>query len=55
MTEKQCPYCPETFDSGEIDGRTIPAEDYLTDHLSRRHQDMIPQPREVPDETEVRA
>lgn len=46
----RCPYCPQTFEAGKIDGRTVPAEDGLFDHISRRHQDMIPEPREVPDE-----
>jgi hypothetical protein len=51
----RCQYCPKTFEDREVDGRTVPAEDYLHDHLSRRHQDMIPEPRQVPDETEVEA
>jgi hypothetical protein len=49
----QCPYCSAAFEAGEIDGRHVPAADYLHDHLSRRHQDMIPEPRQAPDETEV--
>lgn len=51
----QCPYCTETFTDGEIHGRRVPAQDYLFDHLSRRHQDTIPRPRHPPDETEVNA
>jgi hypothetical protein len=51
----QCQYCDATFDAGEIDGRRVPAEDKLYDHISRRHQDAHPQPRHPPDETEVRA
>lgn len=51
----RCPYCDDTFEPGEIDGRTVPAEDYLHDHISRDHQDSVPQPRYVPDETEVSA
>jgi len=45
----RCPFCPATFEATQIEARTVQAEDKLHDHISRRHQDMIPEPRDVSD------
>lgn len=45
MTSRvKCPYCSRVFERHDGDNRTIQAEDFLMDHVTDRHQDMIPEP-----------
>lgn len=45
MSERvKCPYCSRTFQRHEGDVRTIEAESFMYDHVTDRHQDMIPEP-----------
>lgn len=45
MSERvKCPYCTRVFDRHDGDVRTIEAESFMYDHVTDRHQDMIPEP-----------
>lgn len=43
----KCPYCPETFEDYDGQHRSIDAESFVYDHITDRHQDMIPDPVQV--------